>query len=141
MPNNNPTGKGGNRFAKGNSGGPGRPSGQGLTRNLNRVDIENSINKYFKLSFQELLALSKDFSLPSGDHILIRIMINAMKNGDPSRMEFILNRMVGKVADKMEVTSNNFNNTIVEAVERREREAKEFRDKKLITGRAGIKED
>lgn len=95
----------GRPFEKGHPGGPGRPAlpddvKQGLQ--LTRAVLIERINKYLTLPLDELSIVAKDQSLPAVDHVVIRIIINAIQKGDTVRMEFLLDRLIGKVVQRIE---------------------------------------
>lgn len=99
---------GGRDFKPGESGNPyGRPRLPGAVaeaRKLNKVELERILNKYIYLNMQEMQFCANDPTTPAIDLIVIKMVLESIKRGDHVRLETILNRLVGKVADKAEIT-------------------------------------
>ncbi len=98
---------GGRDFAHGNPGGPGQPPlppELKATRRLTKGNFELIANKYVWSSEAELEAALKDEATAAIEKLLVTIMLAGIKNGDQGRAEFFLQRLVGKVVDKVEVT-------------------------------------
>lgn len=87
----------GTRWRKGQSGNPdGRP--KELTalieaRKLNRHNLEAVLNKLVT---------------PRIEEIIERVIEEALATGDPKYADFLLNRLVGKVPDKIDIPLNPF---------------------------------
>lgn len=76
----------------------GRPKG-----GLSRVEAETTIGRLFKMTRQELQDVVQD---PKSSMLIITlasIMAKAAKDGDAARLEFLLNRSIGRVKDMLEI--------------------------------------
>lgn len=71
-------------------------------RKLTKVEIELIINKYLYLPVGELSAAAIDPMIPTIETIVISILISAIKKGDHDRLNFVLDRLVGKVKEDVE---------------------------------------
>ena len=103
----------GKPFQKGQSGNPGgRPK---LSPALKAIkvftteEIERIIAKYMRLPKGKLQKLLKEESetLPMFEAIVCSILANAYKSGDSSKIEFLLNRSIGKVKEIKESKNGN----------------------------------
>lgn len=119
---------GGRDFEPGESGNPsGRPNlpeeiKQG--RKLNNLELEYILTKYLRCSSAFLMEASRDVTLPALDQIAIRIILKAIESGDHFRMNFILERLVGKAPDRsLEGEATSVLTTFVEII----RKAKEIK--------------
>jgi hypothetical protein len=63
-----------------------------------------------------LEALLKDKAIPARDMVVITILAMAIKQGDTSRLNFLLERTIGKVADKLDVRSQVITKTLHEQI-------------------------
>jgi hypothetical protein len=70
----------------------------------NAKEIEAIMYKYMNASPDELKRIFDDKATPTKDMIVISILIEAIKNADDKRFEFILNRTIGKVVEKIDHT-------------------------------------
>ena len=97
---------GGKDFKKGN---PGRPKGiktvSPEVKEINRKEVEILITSYFKMSLVELGEIAKDKTTPSKDLMVIKIITEAIKSGDQSRFNFLLERTIGKVKDSLDISN------------------------------------
>lgn len=96
---------GGRDFKKGHPGGPGRPPIDPETkaaRHLNHATVTAAIQRYYNLSLAELQALFVSKDTPSGDLMIISVMIKAIKEGDYKRLDMLLNRSCGRVKQTLE---------------------------------------
>lgn len=93
----------GKPFAKGNSG---RPVGTTIipkkVKELNRKDMEKVISKYLKKSVLQLNEIAKNPKTKSLDLMIIKIIVEAIKRGDYTRLNFLMDRTVGKVKESIE---------------------------------------
>lgn len=102
----------GKPFAKGKKGGPGRPKGTGglkEIKSMNARAVALKLEDLVKKPLQDLEAMEKDKSLPYLDALLIKIAVTAVKTGDVYKTNFILERMIGKVPDKIALTDGDGN--------------------------------
>ena len=73
-------------------------------RKRNAVEIEGSIYNYMGSNLRELKAAYANPTTPSKDLVVIKILIKAIELGDHARLEFLFNRTIGKVVDKIDHT-------------------------------------
>lgn len=100
---------GGRPFPKGNKLSPGRPRlppeiKEG--RKLNQAELERVINKLVYLEKSELNHVIKEPSTPVIELIAAQILLKASEQGDHTRLDFILTRMLGRVKEKMELSAH-----------------------------------
>lgn len=94
-------------FQKGWKGGPGRPPKDKDLKTalkMTRTEVESNMVRFLKMSLLELEDVVKDKNLTVNEHILANISLYAIKNGDPQRLGFLLDRIIGKVRDQIEHT-------------------------------------
>jgi hypothetical protein len=93
-------------FKPGVSGNPGGrpklPDDIKEARKLGQIELERVINKYIYLSRDELKAALADTATPMFEIMVASIIAQAAQKGDQVRLDFILNRVVGKVTDRIE---------------------------------------
>ena len=99
---------GGKNFAMGN---PGRPHGTKIIpkriKDINRREIETIFNKYLHMNADDLKKTLLDKTTHSIDLIAIKIITEAIKKGDYTRFNFILDRMVGTVKAKIDISNSD----------------------------------
>ncbi len=98
---------GGRNFAPGNAlgGRPRLPGDVKEARRLTQIDLERTVNKYIYHDKDELKAAAAEPGTSMLDLIVISILAKAVQGGDPTRLDFLLNRVIGKVQDRIEVTA------------------------------------
>lgn len=98
---------GGKDFVPGDprAGRPPMPAALRAGRRLNRTEFEELVNKYLWMSTTELELATEDKSLPAIEAYFANVVKVGTLTGDHSRMEFILQRLLGKVKDQLEVTT------------------------------------
>ncbi len=94
-----------NRFKKGNPGG-GRPKmhpdDHGIQK-LTRTEVKTIMNRFAQMDIDKLESVLKDKSRTVLEHMVGRVCLVAMKEGDYRRLDALLDRMVGKVKEEVEI--------------------------------------
>lgn len=97
------------RFKKGQSGNPGGkvklPEDIKQARKLNQVELERIINKYLYMDRDAVKEAISSPSTPMMELMVASIVAQAAQKGDHARLEFVLQRMIGKVKDQLEVST------------------------------------
>lgn len=99
---------GGKDFQPGQPGGPGRPTTPEdikESRKFNQHELERVINKLLYLNRGELQVVIKAADTPMVELIVASILAQAAQKGDQQRKEWVVQRMIGKVKDQLEVTT------------------------------------
>lgn len=86
------------------AGRPPLPKELKEAKRLTKTEFETIVNRYLWLSHEELEAAAENKSLPAVDRYLATVIKIGSASGDPGRMEFLLQRLLGKVTDKVEVS-------------------------------------
>lgn len=89
----------------------GRPIGTKIVpdavKKYNSVIIAETIAKYITMDIVQLNELIKDTSLPVLDMFIARILATGVAKSDQAKLNFIFERMVGKVPDKIDHMSSD----------------------------------
>lgn len=87
-------------FKKGQSGNPnGRPPlplDLKESRSVNRLEFERVLNKYMYMSGPDINASLKSDKLPMIELVVAKILAKAFNEGDQRRLEFVIDRLIGK---------------------------------------------
>lgn len=95
---------GGKDFKPGhNIGRPKQPEDVREASNLSIVEARATLSKYLKLTLTELEEAMKSRSIPSMDVWIARIVLLGLKNGDYQRLNFMFDRLIGKVTEKVDL--------------------------------------
>lgn len=110
-------------FKPGQSGNPkGRPKlPEELKKaiRMNKQLFQELLVQYLTYPKAKLGELAKDPKTKSLDMIVIMVILNAIKKGDQSRLDFLMNRIIGKVKDEVHHTGS-LHGSIVEQIENNE---------------------
>lgn len=98
----------GRPFKPGQSGNPGGrpklPEDVKQAKLMNRIELTRLVNKLVRMTPDELTAAIKDSKASSMDIMIGRIIVKAVQQGDPVRLNFLLDRLVGKVKDEFDIS-------------------------------------
>ena len=89
------------QFKKGNKAALGRKNKK--TVHVTSESVKTTISKLMKMSKEQLEAVIRDPNTKAGDLAFASILVQAIKRGDPQRLEAMLSRVVGKVKDEVKV--------------------------------------
>ena len=99
---------GGKSFVKGESGNVnGRPIlPQDLleSRKLNKIEVSRIISKYMNIPICDILHAVESPDSTALESVIAKLITEAHKHGDHNRLNFLFDRMIGKVTDKVELT-------------------------------------
>lgn len=99
---------GGRDFLPGQSGNPnGQPKvPQEIkdARQLTKLELERLLNKYMVMTKDEVQEALKNPATPALELMIGSIVAKAVSGGDDKRLNFLLERMIGKVKEKVEHT-------------------------------------
>ncbi len=104
-----PKGKkaGGRDWEPGQSGNPnGRPALPGdvrEARKINAIEVTRRITKYLDSTKTDLETAALDPNTPALDLVIIKVIVEAGKTGDHTRLNFLMDRTIGKVTEKIDV--------------------------------------
>ena len=100
---------GGRNFQKGQSGNPKGMNSKAITeaRKLNKALVTELLNKFINMPTCDLVDFvrrntKEQGSDPTIETLVASILIKAINEGDQARLNFILDRLIGKVTDKVE---------------------------------------
>lgn len=95
------------QWKPGQSGNPeGRtklPEDIRAAKKLNKIELERLLNLYLTLSDEEIKTRLLDNKTPQLEKMIASIVCKAIDSGDQQRLTFILDRLVGKVKDEVDV--------------------------------------
>jgi hypothetical protein len=97
--------KGPTSFKPGWKGGPGRPKLPAevkQTRRLTQIELIQTGSKIWRMTKTELEAFVQDPENPIGELAIAKVILNS-SGGNLDALELILNRMVGKVPEKLQI--------------------------------------
>lgn len=84
------------------SGKPGLPKEVRKAKNTNRITLEKTLNEFLTLDREELQKRLQNPKATMLELAVGTIVAKAAKDGDQIRLNFILDRLLGKVAEKVE---------------------------------------
>lgn len=100
---------GGRNFKPGQSGnpkgGPGLPGDLRQAKKLNRIEMERLLNKYLWITPGETKSIENDPTTSNMEQLVASIVNKAIECGDHARLDFLLNRLIGRVKDEIVVST------------------------------------
>lgn len=90
--------------------GPGRPTLHPEIKGvkiMNQLDLLRHCNDLIQMGQEQLLKVAKDPNEPVIRVAVASVLLHGIKKGDQARLEMILNRMVGKVREVVDLTSSD----------------------------------
>lgn len=102
---------GGKDFAFGNPGGPGRPPTPPdilEAKKLTQAEFARITQKFMALSKAEMQVIAKDPSTPALDLMVLSIISKGINQGDDKRLNFFLDRFIGKVKEEINLNINTY---------------------------------
>lgn len=100
---------GGRDWQPGQSGNPtGKGAGEikGFIKDLGRLNLKRALNIFndiCNLTFDELKAKISDPTATVIELMIMKVAAEAIRTGDHTRMNAIMDRLIGKITDKIEV--------------------------------------
>ncbi len=95
-------------FEPGKSGNPnGRPpmpKDVKEARQLTQRELEISLQKYLLMTPEQLKKAKQDPETTMIDHLIISVMTHGVNKGDQNRVDFLMNRLVGKIKQQVEMS-------------------------------------
>lgn len=98
----------GTPFKLGNPGGPGRPKLPEEIKEARKFtahEVEILFTRFIQMTREELAAVKTNPESTLLELIMHSIFTHGINKGDQVRLEFVLNRIIGKAPDKISVTS------------------------------------
>lgn len=99
---------GGNDIKKGEvrnpTGRPRTPEYLKKASKLTKVRFQEILHKYCNHSLEDLKMSYINKKTPALDLVVIKVLIEAIRKGDEKKLGFLLDRMIGKVKEEIEVT-------------------------------------
>jgi hypothetical protein len=98
----------GRPFKPGESGNPGGrpklPEDVKQAKLMNRIELTRLVNRLVRMKRHELAELIKNPDASSMEIMIGTIIVKAAQQGDPTRLSFLLDRLVGKVKNETDLT-------------------------------------
>jgi hypothetical protein len=113
---------GGKDWAKGRSGNPaGRkklPEDVKQIKAMRKSDLDIIFTRHSVRSLNDLVEFLKNGENPALEMLVARVMIEGIKKGDHQKMDALLNRMIGKVKEQVDVNhSGTLHTNIMQMIE------------------------
>jgi hypothetical protein len=95
------------QFKKGQSGNPGgKPKGREDLKKIklmSKDDVSRLLQKIMNMPIDDIKAMVKDPKTPALELMFARLIDKALSEGDRSRLDFLMERTVGKVVEEKNV--------------------------------------
>lgn len=99
------------QFKPGNPGGPGRPSLLPELKNiphLSRDESRKLLAKFSRMAIADVEAFVCRKDVPAIELVVAQIFLKAIEHGDPARLNFVFDRTIGKVSEKLEIEAKPY---------------------------------
>lgn len=91
-------------FKPGQSGNPnGRPPKPKELDDCTPMEIKLLIWRFWKTKRADLEAIVENAETPAGEAYMANVMLKGIKDGDPVRLDYLLNRLIGRVKIEADV--------------------------------------
>lgn len=119
-------------FKKGESGNPsGRPAlppELNKAINMTRKDVMELLVKYLYKPVDEIALIADDETSSAKDAVVCKIIHEAVKRGDEKKLEFLFNRIIGKVDSNININGDLNTNKEIDYSNLSDEELKAFRE-------------
>lgn len=91
-----------------------------VARDLTRKKVIEAIKKLLDMTPTQLKSHMSDPEITMNEFLLGNLMVKCAEYGDTSRIDFLYNRLIGKVADKIDIHATatmNVNEILVDALQ------------------------
>jgi hypothetical protein len=100
---------GGKNFPKGvcpnPSGRPPMPEHLKKARKMNTIECQEILDRIIKMSMGEIKDLATSSEAPALEMMLAKIVLEAILRGDHGRADFVLDRLIGRVTNHVNVVT------------------------------------
>lgn len=76
-------------------------------RAVNRKIVEETLAQYMTKSYGAIKQIHEDDTKPALHRMVASVIVNAIENGDASRLNFLLDRTIGPVKKQLELTNEH----------------------------------
>lgn len=85
------------------SGRPKYPADVKEARVMNLAEASRILNKYAYSTVEEIKAAALDPQTPAIEMMILKVIVECTKTGDHHRLNFLFDRLIGKVTEKIKV--------------------------------------
>lgn len=71
-------------------------------RKINKDEATRILNKFAQMPTEEVIKFANDKANPAMEMLVARVFVEAIKTGDPVRLNLLLDRLIGRVKDYVE---------------------------------------
>lgn len=89
------------------NGRPKTPEDLKQARKLTSLELERALNEFLSKSKDELKEIKENPKSTMLQLMIHSIVVNAVNKGDQQRMDFLLNRTIGKIEEKLKINSQS----------------------------------
>lgn len=95
------------------NGRPPTPDYLKAANKITKLKFQEILHKYCNHSLEELKLVYTRKTTTALDLVVIKILIEAIRRGDEKRLGFLLDRIIGKVKEEVEVTGDGLAQGVV----------------------------